>query len=95
MAIGVDGDNRFVPVAFAFVESDNKTSWLWSLKLVKRVVVGQRGNVCVLHDRHADLLYDVDTLQKGEDAYVHWPDLYSRWCMRYLCANFHRQFKSK
>jgi hypothetical protein len=26
-AIGVDGNNQLLPIAFAFVESENKDSW--------------------------------------------------------------------
>jgi hypothetical protein len=28
-AIGQDGNNQIVPLAFAFVESENTESWLW------------------------------------------------------------------
>jgi hypothetical protein len=28
-AIGQDGNNQIVPLAFAFVESENTKSWLW------------------------------------------------------------------
>ena len=28
--IGVDANNKVVPIAFAFVESENAESWLWS-----------------------------------------------------------------
>jgi hypothetical protein len=50
--IGVDADGKVVPIAFAFVESENMDSWLWFLSLIKRAVVCERANVCVLQDRH-------------------------------------------
>nr|AAT73690.1 hypothetical protein [Oryza sativa Japonica Group] len=34
-AIGVDADSHVVPVAFAFVESENTSSWLWFLRHIK------------------------------------------------------------
>ena len=52
--IGVDANDKIVPIAFAFVESENAESWLWFLSLIKWVVVCERPNVCVLHDRHKD-----------------------------------------
>nr|XP_051214081.1 uncharacterized protein LOC127331894 [Lolium perenne] len=52
-AIGVDVNNRIVPLAFAFVESENTTSWLWFFRQLKKSIVKDRPNVCVLHDRHA------------------------------------------
>nr|CAH67627.1 OSIGBa0140J09.8 [Oryza sativa] len=42
-AIGVDGNNQVLPLAFAFVESENTDSWYWFLKLVKTKVVGILG----------------------------------------------------
>ena len=35
IAIGVDGNNQVVSIAFALVESENSESWLWFLKLLK------------------------------------------------------------
>ena len=52
-AIGVDDNNQVVPTAFALVESKNSRSWLWFLKLLKRALVEERENVCVLHDHNA------------------------------------------
>nr|XP_025882111.1 uncharacterized protein LOC107280872 isoform X1 [Oryza sativa Japonica Group] len=94
-AIGVDADSHVVPVAFAFVESENTSSWLWFLRHIKMCVVENRPNVCVLHDRHAGLLSAIQKLQEDVTQSVPWPDLHSRWCMRHFGANFYRQFKSK
>ena len=52
-AIGVDGNNQVVPIAFTLVESENSESWLWFLKLLKRALVEERENVCVMLDRNA------------------------------------------
>uniref|UniRef100_I1R376 Transposase MuDR plant domain-containing protein n=1 Tax=Oryza glaberrima TaxID=4538 RepID=I1R376_ORYGL len=94
-AIGVDADSHVVPVAFAFVESENTSSWLWFLRHIKMCVVENRPNVCVLHDRHAGLLSAIQKLQEDVTQSVPWPDLHSRWCMRHFGANFYRQFRSK
>nr|CAE01945.2 OSJNBa0073L13.8 [Oryza sativa Japonica Group] len=94
-AIGVDADSHVVPVVFAFVESENTSSWLWFLRHIKMCVVENRPNVCVLHDRHAGLLSAIQKLQEDVTQSVPWPDLYSRWCMRHFGANFYRQFRSK
>jgi hypothetical protein len=39
-AIGVDGNNQLLPVAFAFVKSENTDSWYWFLERVKLAIVG-------------------------------------------------------
>ena len=87
--IGVDADGKVVPLAFAFVESENVESWLWFLSLIKRAVVCDRPNVCVLHDRHKGILSAVKKLQESRNVDVAWPDLHSRWCMRHMGANFY------
>lgn len=87
-AIGVDVENRVVPIAFAFIESENTDSWLWFLRHVKIGVVGDISNVCIIHGRHAGLLSAVHKLQTDPNEPHAWSDLHSRWCMRYLGANF-------
>ncbi|XP_071678345.1 uncharacterized protein [Lolium perenne] len=95
-AIGVDGKNRVVPLAFAFVESENTASWLWFFRQLKKSIVKDRPNVCVLHDRHACILAAIKTLKEaGPDEETPWQDMQSRWCMRHVGANFFSQFRSK
>jgi len=64
-AIGVDGNNQVLPLAFAFVESENTDSWYWFLHLVKTEVVGMRPNVCLIHDRHAGMVRAIEELKFG------------------------------
>ena len=95
-AIGQDGNNQIVPLAFAFVESENTESWTWFFRQLKIAVVKEKPNVCVLHDRHAGILNVVKALTNpvaGEQT--PWIDLQSRWCMRHLGANFFSQFRDK
>ncbi|XP_066162566.1 uncharacterized protein [Oryza sativa Japonica Group] len=97
-AIGVDGNNQVLPMAFAFVESENTKSWYWFLDRVRRKVVCMRPNVCLIHDCHAGMLRAIDYLQNGWEEKgipAKWPDVRSRWCMRHMGANFYKQFKNK
>nr|AAS07246.1 putative MuDR transposase [Oryza sativa Japonica Group]AAX95512.1 Putative Mutator-like transposase [Oryza sativa Japonica Group]ABF98417.1 transposon protein, putative, Mutator sub-class [Oryza sativa Japonica Group] len=85
-AIGVDGNNQVLPLAFAFVESENTDSWYWFLKLVKTKVVGMRPNVCLIHDRHAGILRAIEELQFGsmERGYPGvWEDVQKKWAKAY------------
>ncbi len=85
--IGVDGNNQVLPLAFAFIESENTDSWYWFLKLVKIEVVGMRPNVCLIYDRHAGMLRAIEELQFGsmDRGYPgEWEDVQSRWCMRHM-----------
>jgi len=45
-AIGVDGNDQVVPIAFALVESEKSESWLWFLKLLNRALVEERQCLC-------------------------------------------------
>ena len=95
-AIGQDGNNQVVPLAFAFVESENIESWLWFFRQLKIAVVKDKTNVCILHDRHAGILNAIKTLtQPGPEEQTPWQDMQSRWCMRHLGANFFSQFRNK
>jgi hypothetical protein len=79
--IGADVDGKVVPIAFAFVESENEDSRLLFLSLMKRAVVCERPNVWVLHDHHKGILSAVKKLQESMNIDVAWPDLHSRWSM--------------
>ena len=97
-AIGVDGNNQVLPVAFAFVESENTDSWYWFLQRLKMAVVQDRPNVCVIHDRHPGLLKAILDMKYGcaeRGVAASWTDIQSRWCMRHLGANFYSHFKNK
>jgi len=95
-AIGQDGQNQVVPLAFAFVESENIGSWTWFFRQLKISVVKDKPNVCILHDRHAGILSAIKTLTNpGPEEQTPWQDLQSRWCMRHLGANFFSQFRNK
>jgi hypothetical protein len=96
--IGVDGNNQLLPVAFAFVESENTDSWYWFLERVKLAVVRGREDVCLIHDRHAGILRAILDLQEGcveTGEPPKWRDVRSRWCMRHIDATFFRQFNNK
>jgi hypothetical protein len=97
-AIAVDGNNQLLPVAFAFVESENTDSWYWFLERVRIAVVRDREDVCLIHDCHAGILRAILDLQEGcveTGEPAKWRDVCSRWCMRHIGANFFRQFKIK
>ncbi|WVZ90776.1 hypothetical protein U9M48_037044 [Paspalum notatum var. saurae] len=94
-AIGVDGNNQVLPVAFAFVENENADSWYWFLERVKTNVVSLRSNVCLISDRHSGILDAIEKLKHGNGASPPlWPDVHSRWCMMHLAANFYDHFKN-
>jgi hypothetical protein len=66
-----------------------RLAWLWFFRQIKIAIVKNRPNVCIIHDRHADILKAVKTLKEaGPDEETPWLDLQSRWFMRHIGANF-------
>lgn len=56
MAVAVDSEQQFVPLAFALAKSENNDSWSWFMKLVRRHVHALLQQVCMISDRHHGLL---------------------------------------
>lgn len=94
-AVAVDANDQLLPMVFAIVESENTSNWLWFLKNVKMVVVGDWPNVCLITDRNAGLLAAINTIQRGMDSSHWWNDVQSRWCMSYLASNLFTRFRSQ
>jgi hypothetical protein len=45
-----------VPLSFAIVEKENNDIWGWFLHLVRKVVVAPGHEICVILDRHVEIL---------------------------------------
>jgi hypothetical protein len=55
-------------------------------------------NVCVVHDRHKDILQVMNDIKYGSkerEREAQWPNVHSRWCIRHMQANLHSQFNNK
>jgi hypothetical protein len=55
-------------------------------------------NVCVVHDRHKDILQVMNDIKYGSkerEREAQWPNVHSRWCIRHMKANLHSQFNNK
>ncbi|KAL9667565.1 hypothetical protein QQ045_001927 [Rhodiola kirilowii] len=55
VAIGLDANNRILPLSFALVESKNTSRWKWCMSCIREGVT-QREGLCVVSDRHAGIL---------------------------------------
>ena len=59
-------------------------------------VIARRPDACLISDRHAGLLASIRQLHEGSRGQPPlWPDVVSRWCIRYMSANFYEHFKYK
>jgi transposase-like protein len=96
--VAADGNNQLLSLAIAFAEGENGDSWYWFLERLKQMVVGDVSGVCVIHDRHKGILQAINDIKEGSEECnraTQWPDVHSRWCLRYMGANFHSQYKDK
>jgi hypothetical protein len=87
-----------VAIRYCVSERENGDSWYWFLERLKQMVVKEVPNVCVIHDRHKGILQAMNDIKEGSEERnraAQWHDIHSRWCIRYMGANFHNQFKNK
>ena len=85
IAVGVDSDNQLGPLAFALAEGENDDSWCWFMKLVRQNVLYSSQNICMISDRHHDLLTTTKEHVDGCPPLEHW------WCMRHFATNIWRR----
>jgi hypothetical protein len=65
VSISCDADNALAPLAFALVETENKYSWSWFLRLVRIHVVGPGQEVGFKSNRHQGILNVVQEQNVG------------------------------
>ncbi|KAJ9548704.1 LOW QUALITY PROTEIN: hypothetical protein OSB04_021247 [Centaurea solstitialis] len=83
IAIAVDGNEGFIPVAFAIVDVEDDNSWCWFLELLKTSILKSQPITFVV-DRDTNLKNSV--LAVFEDAYI-------GYSMYHLLASFKRSMK--
>ncbi|VVA24686.1 PREDICTED: LOC18777017 isoform, partial [Prunus dulcis] len=82
-AIGVDGNNGMFPLAYAVVEIESKSSWIWFLELLIADLGIQNGLAWVfISDKQKGLIPAMQTVL---------PNIEHRMCVRHLYNNFNGQ----
>lgn len=49
-------EDHLVPLAFTLVECENVANWEWFIHLIRVKVIGPDYEVCVISDRHANIM---------------------------------------
>ncbi|GJW22322.1 hypothetical protein Tco_0032944, partial [Tanacetum coccineum] len=82
-ATGIDGNSSMFPVAYGILESENTSSWIWFLELLKKAIGTPHG-----------LVISSD-MQKGLEVAITqvYPDAEHRECLRHLYSNFKKKFR--
>ena len=90
-ATAIDANGQLFPLAYAAVDAENDTNWLWFLQLLHEVISTHTthldidGNLVILSDRQKGLLEGVERM---------FPGCTHGYCLRHLEENFHREFKN-
>nr|KAJ0223739.1 hypothetical protein LSAT_V11C200088090 [Lactuca sativa] len=82
IAMGVDGNNQILPLAFAIKENKAYDSWNWFLSYIKIHVVKEREGICLVSDRHLGILKAVN--QHGSPWYY----------LHHFNNNFYEKFRN-
>ncbi|XP_052621981.1 uncharacterized protein LOC111915124 [Lactuca sativa] len=90
IAMGVDGNNQILPLAFAIVENESYDTWDWFLSHVKNHVVKDREGICLISDRHGGILKAVN--EHGSPWLE--PRGFHRYCLRHFISNFYDKFRN-
>ena len=79
----IDVENEIFSLAYAIVDEETTASWSWFLFQLKTHIVKDRNRVCLISDRHADILNTI------ADESIGWntPRAYHRYCLRHICSN--------
>ncbi|XP_013616913.1 PREDICTED: uncharacterized protein LOC106323314 [Brassica oleracea var. oleracea] len=81
-AVGIDGDNRIVPIAWALVEIENDTNWDWFVKRLALDLGLEDGNsFIIMSDKQKGLVKAVHTLL---------PEAEHRQCCRHIYENWRK-----
>lgn len=75
-----------IPIEFALIEGENNASWEWFMDIVCLRLVGPERVVCIVSDRHREIL---NAVRSRLDGHL---DVQYRWCIRHLAANFFKQY---
>ncbi|KAF7813805.1 serine/threonine-protein phosphatase 7 long form-like protein [Senna tora] len=90
LAVGQDGNKKVVPLAFAIVEKESESSWHWFLTLLRRHLVKDRTDICLISDRHLGILNAVN----DETLMWHPPYAENVYCVRHLTSNLNKAYKN-
>ncbi|BFG29590.1 hypothetical protein CerSpe_158640 [Prunus speciosa] len=82
-AVGVDGNNGMYPVAYAVVELESKSSWIWFLELLIADLKIENGKAWVIiSDKQKGIIPEIETLL---------PTAEHRMCVRHIYSNFRKE----
>jgi len=84
IAVGIDAEDRILPLAFALVPGENETWWSWFCEhLVQAFDVGLPDQYVIISDRDKGLLNAVQSKLPGANHAM---------CCQHIAENIHKRF---
>ena len=88
-AVGINADNRYLPLAFALVDKESNESWGWFMTQLRIYVCPNIYGICIISDIHKGIINTMKSLEQWRE-----PAAYHRYCLVHVMANFTKKFKS-
>ncbi|KAI3761978.1 hypothetical protein L1987_52401 [Smallanthus sonchifolius] len=85
LAVGMDGNNQILPIAYGVGKTESGESWSWFLSRLKDCI-GENPNLAIISDRAASIA------QAIRDVFPH---AYHGLCCRHLMMNLNTKARSK
>nr|GEX59574.1 hypothetical protein [Tanacetum cinerariifolium] len=77
LAIGMDGNNQILPIAFGICQGEDGAGWTWFLEELK-ACISQNPNLSIISDRHPTIPESVIKVS---------PNAFHGFCYRHLMIN--------
>ncbi|KAH0754991.1 hypothetical protein KY290_025261 [Solanum tuberosum] len=90
IAVGVDGNDNILPLAFAIVDKESKVAWKWFFRKLSTHVIKDREDICIVSDRAKGILTSLSELWQFQE-----PRAFHRFCLRHLKSDFQSQFPNR
>ncbi|XP_059285702.1 uncharacterized protein LOC132039176 [Lycium ferocissimum] len=87
IAVGMDANGSIIPLAFSIAANECSETWGMFLTHLQTHVIKGRQGICVLSDRHKDILHNMRTMKGWQPLHA-----YHRYCLRNLKANLQTKF---
>ncbi|KAH0776781.1 hypothetical protein KY290_008192 [Solanum tuberosum] len=90
IAVGINGNDNILPLAFAIVDKESKEAWKWFFRNLSAHVIKNREGICVISDRAKGILTSLQELRRFQE-----PRVFHRFCIRHLKSNFQSRFPNR
>ncbi|XP_050281865.1 uncharacterized protein LOC126722757 [Quercus robur] len=93
VAMATDANNKVLPLAFAIVDFESRSSWRWFLQCLRDAIghVIPNEGICIIPDRHLGIKNAITNWRRRDDGR---PRVFHRYCFRHIASNFNTHFQN-